>query len=70
MIILEYIVLQIFLVVWFVYIVKNYPKETNAYSYKIYVGNIGAIILMTILAIWNVANNQSFFTNLWESINK
>lgn len=70
MVIVEYLVIQALLIIWFVYIIRNYPKKDSAYSYKVFVGNIGAIILMTAMAVWLVANNESFLGTLWQSITK
>ncbi len=68
MIILEYVIIQTLLVVWFVYIIRNYPKKDSAYSYKVLVGNIGAIIIMTALAIWSLVSKESLLGSIWHSI--
>jgi len=70
MYILEYTITQILLIFWLIYLVKNYPKKGQSNSYNVFFGSIGAIILMTIVAIWFVVNGQSFIGSLWGSITR
>jgi len=70
MYILEYIVIQLSLVFWLIYLIKNYPKKGQSNSYNVFFGSLGAIILMTAIAIWFVVKSKSFVGTLWESIVK
>ena len=70
MYLLEFITLQSLIIIWLVYIIKNYPKKNNSNSYNVLFGSIGAIILMTFTLIWFVVNKKSVLTELWTSIIK
>jgi len=70
MYLLEFIILQILVIIWLVYVIKNYPKKNDSNSYNVLFGSIGAIILMTFTLIWFVANQKSILTELWTSIIK
>lgn len=70
MYIIEYIIIQILLIVWLIYTIKNPPKKESPYSYRVFVGNLGIIVLASAVAIWFVANGQSFLGVIWESITK
>ncbi len=66
MYIIEYIIIQILLIVWLIYTIKNSPKKESPYSYRVFVGNLGIILLASAVAIWLVANRQSFLGVIWE----
>lgn len=70
MYIIEYIIIQVLLIVWFVYTIKNPPKKESPYSYRVFIGNLGIIILASVVAIWFLVNGQSFLGVIWESITK
>ena len=69
MYVLEFIVLEILLVYWLCRTLKyNQPKKDSAYSYRVFVGSIGAATIGILLLIWFVTNQKSFLTELWISI--
>ena len=70
MYIIEYIIIQVLLIFWLVYTVKNPPNKESPYSYRVFIGNLGIIILASAVAIWFVVNGQSFIGVTWESITK
>ena len=68
MYILEFIILQSLIVIWLVYIIKNYPKKNQSNSYNVFFGSLGAIIFMTFTLIYVVLKQKSFLSELWKSI--
>jgi len=64
MYILEYIVLQSLVLGWFIYLIKNYPKNKKSNSYNVLFGSLSAILLLTATLIWFLVNKQSFFREL------
>jgi hypothetical protein len=70
MYIVEYMIIQALLIIWLVYTIKNPQKKESTYSYRVFIGNLGIIILANVVAIWFVVNKQSFADVIWESITK
>ena len=71
MYILEFILLELLMIYWIYRTVKyRKPTKKSPYSYRVFVGNIGAAVLMIFTLIWLVANKKSFFVELWDSITK
>jgi len=64
MYILEYIILQSVLIFWFIYLIKNYPKKDSSNSYNVLFGSIGAIVLMTIIALIHLINEKSLVESI------
>ena len=67
LLIIEYVILQSILIWWFINTIKNYPKKDSAYSYRVLVGNIGVIIILTVLLINSVLNERSLLKDLLSS---
>jgi len=75
MTLLEYIIVQLLLIFWAIYVIKNNPIKSNRsdkadYNYSQYslVSNIISVVIFSVILLIAYIKNESVIITIWESI--
>lgn len=71
----EYIIVQLLLIFWAIYVIKNNPIKSNPsnkadYNYSQYslVSNIISVVILSVILLIAYVEDESVIITIWESI--